>query len=191
MELFGGEQGETVGKGQPRLRTEHGAGPGAGAIRFEFSFFQHEPEELMVLKHSNRPSRSKLQRTALGAVPESELSGKTRLGVMESGANARVNHGKKWRGPLACSGERLARDHPARDSSKCESRMKQWTTDHPPVNHERVNLQRAVGLNRRQRSKRRKKRSRWGQAGSPVHRPGEVSGKHENVPPPCFSIVSV
>jgi len=58
VEFFGREQRKTVGERKARLRAKDRAGTRAGPVGFEFSFLQHEPEQFVILKHSQRlPTR--------------------------------------------------------------------------------------------------------------------------------------
>ena len=58
VELLGGQQRESFRQRKPCLRAKHRVGAGAGAVRFEFSFLQHQAKQFVILQHSDRASIS-------------------------------------------------------------------------------------------------------------------------------------
>jgi hypothetical protein len=54
MKFLGGEQRETFPQIKSRLRAEHGAGAGAGAVGLEFAVFEDVPQQIEVLNHRRK-----------------------------------------------------------------------------------------------------------------------------------------
>ena len=51
MQLLGGDEWEPFAQREARLRAEHGVSARARAVGLELSLIEHEPEQLMILKH--------------------------------------------------------------------------------------------------------------------------------------------
>jgi hypothetical protein len=52
VELLRGQQGKAVTEREARLGAENGIGSRASAVALEFSLFENEPQQIVVLNHA-------------------------------------------------------------------------------------------------------------------------------------------